>query len=59
MYILCGIFELKYFFFSYVSIDNGGECLFIVIRVLIKKLVVVENFVKLFSDSKIVILFVD
>lgn len=54
MYMLCGIFELKYFFLSYVSIVEGGECLFIVICVIIKKLVVVENVKKLLSDSKIV-----
>lgn len=54
MYILCGIFELKYFFFSYVVIEFGGECLFIVICVLIKKFVVVEMLSKLLSDSKIV-----
>lgn len=59
MYMLCGIFELKYFFLSYVVIEFGGECLFIVICVLIKKLVVVEKFSKLLSDSKIVLLLVE
>ncbi|CAH0538485.1 RNA polymerase factor sigma-54 [Vibrio marisflavi] len=48
-----GIFELKYFFSSHVSTDNGGECSSTAIRALIKKLVAAENSVKPLSDSKI------
>ncbi|MFA0088444.1 RNA polymerase factor sigma-54 [Vibrio sp. E150_011] len=48
-----GIFELKYFFSSHVSTDNGGECSSTAIRALIKKLVAVENTAKPLSDSKI------
>ncbi|MGF1774703.1 RNA polymerase factor sigma-54 [Vibrio wakamikoensis] len=48
-----GIFELKYFFSSHVSTDNGGECSSTAIRALIKKLVAVENPAKPLSDSKI------
>jgi RNA polymerase sigma-54 factor len=48
-----GIFELKYFFSSHVSTDNGGECSSTAIRALIKKLIAAENSVKPLSDSKI------
>ena len=48
-----GIFELKYFFSSHVSTDNGGECSSTAIRALIKKLIASENSVKPLSDSKI------
>lgn len=48
-----GIFELKYFFSSHVSTDNGGECSSTAIRALIKKLVAAENSAKPLSDSKI------
>ncbi len=48
-----GIFELKYFFSSHVSTDNGGECSSTAIRALIKKLVAAENIAKPLSDSKI------
>ncbi|OIQ24673.1 RNA polymerase factor sigma-54 [uncultured Vibrio sp.] len=48
-----GIFELKYFFSSHVSTDNGGECSSTAIRALIKKLVAAENTAKPLSDSKI------
>ncbi|PSW18464.1 RNA polymerase sigma-54 factor [Photobacterium sanctipauli] len=48
-----GIFELKYFFSSHVSTDNGGECSSTAIRALVKKLVAAENQVKPLSDSKI------
>lgn len=48
-----GIFELKYFFSSHVSTDNGGECSSTAIRALIKKLVAAENPAKPLSDSKI------
>lgn len=48
-----GIFELKYFFSSHVSTENGGECSSTAIRALIKKLVSAENQLKPLSDSKI------
>ena len=48
-----GIFELKYFFSSHVSTENGGECSSTAIRALIKKLVASENQQKPLSDSKI------
>lgn len=48
-----GIFELKYFFSSHVSTDNGGECSSTAIRALIKKLVAAEDTAKPLSDSKI------
>ncbi|MGO2291204.1 RNA polymerase factor sigma-54 [Pseudoalteromonas sp.] len=48
-----GIFELKYFFSSHVSTENGGECSSTAIRALIKKLVSAENSAKPLSDSKI------
>ena len=48
-----GIFELKFFFSSHVSTDNGGECSSTAIRAFIKKLVAAENAVKPLSDSKI------
>ena len=48
-----GIYELKYFFSSHVSMDNGGECSSIAIRALIKKLIANENVAKPLSDSKI------
>ncbi|OHU90778.1 MULTISPECIES: RNA polymerase factor sigma-54 [Pseudoalteromonas] len=48
-----GIFELKYFFSSHVSTENGGECSSTAIRALIKKLVAAENTAKPLSDSKI------
>ncbi|KKD60045.1 RNA polymerase factor sigma-54 [Grimontia sp. AD028] len=48
-----GIFELKYFFSSHVSTDNGGECSSTAIRALVKKLVAAENPAKPLSDSKI------
>ncbi|SDI40792.1 RNA polymerase, sigma 54 subunit, RpoN/SigL [Ferrimonas sediminum] len=47
-----GIFELKYFFSSHVSTENGGECSSTAIRALIKKLVAAENPRKPLSDSK-------
>ena len=49
-----GIFELKYFFSSHVSTENGGECSSTAIRAIIKKLVAAENRKKPLSDSKIV-----
>ncbi|MFD2178833.1 RNA polymerase factor sigma-54 [Veronia pacifica] len=48
-----GIFELKFFFSSHVSTDNGGECSSTAIRALVKKLVAAENQAKPLSDSKI------
>lgn len=48
-----GIFELKYFFSSHVSTQEGGECSSTAIRALIKKLVAAENPQKPLSDSKI------
>lgn len=54
-----GIFELKYFFSSHVSTDNGGECSSTAIRALIKKLVAAENSAKPMSDSKIAALLAD
>lgn len=47
-----GIFELKYFFSSHVSTENGGECSSTAIRALIKKLVEAEIPAKPLSDSK-------
>lgn len=47
-----GIFELKYFFSSHVSTENGGECSSTAIRSLIKKLILAENPAKPLSDSK-------
>lgn len=49
-----GIFELKFFFSSHVSTENGGECSSTAIRALIKKLVAAENPAKPLSDSKMV-----
>lgn len=54
-----GIFELKYFFSSHVSTDNGGECSATAIRAIIKKLVLAENPRKPLSDSKIANILVD
>ncbi|EWH09128.1 RNA polymerase sigma-54 factor [Catenovulum agarivorans DS-2] len=54
-----GIFELKYFFSSHVSTENGGECSSTAIRALIKKLISAENTAKPLSDSKIAELLAD
>ncbi len=54
-----GIFELKFFFSSHVSTDNGGECSSTAIRALIKKLIAAENAAKPLSDSKITDLLAD
>ncbi len=54
-----GIFELKYFFSSHVSTNNGGECSSTAIRAMIKKLIATENTTKPFSDSKIANLLAD
>lgn len=48
-----GIFELKYFFSSHVSTDEGGECSSTAIRAMIKKLIAGETPKKPLSDSKI------
>ena len=48
-----GIFELKYFFSSHVSTENGGECSSTAIRALIKKLIAAEIVSKPLSDNKI------
>lgn len=48
-----GIFELKYFFSSHVSTDEGGECSSTAIRAMIKKLIAGETAKKPLSDSKI------
>lgn len=54
-----GIFELKYFFSSHVSTENGGECSSTAIRALIKKLVAAEKPSKPLSDSKMTELLAD
>ncbi len=48
-----GIFELKYFFSSHVSTNEGGECSSTAIRAMIKKLIAAETPKKPLSDSKI------
>lgn len=48
-----GIFELKYFFSSHVSTDEGGECSSTAIRAMIRKLITAETPKKPLSDSKI------
>lgn len=54
-----GIFELKYFFSSHVSTENGGECSSTAIRALIKKLIGAEKPSKPLSDSKMAELLAD
>jgi RNA polymerase sigma-54 factor len=48
-----GIYELKYFFSSHVTTNNGGECSSTAIRAVIKKLIAEENPRKPLSDNKI------
>ena len=48
-----GIYELKYFFSSHVSSDDGGECSSTAVRAMIRKLIQSENPGKPFSDDKI------
>jgi RNA polymerase sigma-54 factor len=48
-----GIFELKYFFSSHVSNNEGEDKSSTAIRAMIKKLVAEENNAKPLSDSKI------
>ncbi|WP_367299957.1 RNA polymerase factor sigma-54 [Hafnia alvei] len=54
-----GIFELKYFFSSHVSTEDGGEASSTAIRALVKKLVAAENPAKPLSDSKLATLLAD
>jgi RNA polymerase sigma-54 factor len=54
-----GLFELKYFFSSYVGTTCGGEASSIAIRAKIKKLVADENSRKPLSDNAISILLKD
>lgn len=53
MYTPRGTYELKYFFSSHVSTENGGEFSSTAIRALIKELISTENPRKPLSDSKI------
>ena len=48
-----GVFELKYFFSSHVSTEDGGECSSTAIRALLKQLIAEENPGKPLSDSKL------
>lgn len=48
-----GIFELKYFFSSHVSMASGEQCSATAIRALIKKMIAEETPDKPLSDSKI------
>lgn len=48
-----GIFELKYFFSSHVSTNEGGECSSTAIRAMIKKMIAQEDTKKPLSDNKI------
>jgi RNA polymerase sigma-54 factor len=48
-----GLYELKYFFGSHVSTDNGGACSSTAIRALIKQLVAAENVKKPLSDGQL------
>ncbi|MFE8072112.1 RNA polymerase factor sigma-54 [Marinobacteraceae bacterium S3BR75-40.1] len=48
-----GVYELKYFFSSHVSTEEGGECSSTAIRAMIKKLISVESPKKPLSDNKI------
>jgi RNA polymerase sigma-54 factor len=54
-----GVFELKYFFSSHVSNDDGSEHSSTAIRALIKRLVAEEDSRKPLSDAKIVTLLAD
>ena len=53
MHTTRGIFELKYFFSSHVSTEEGGECSSTAIRAIIKKFIANENSKKPLSDNKI------
>jgi len=48
-----GIFELKYFFSSHVSTEQGGACSSTAIRAFIRKLIGAERAERPLSDSKI------
>lgn len=48
-----GIYELKYFFSSHVSTDEGGECSSTAIRAMIRKLINEEESRKPLSDNRI------
>lgn len=48
-----GIFELKYFFSSHVSTNDGGAASSTAIRAVIKKMIAAENTTKPLSDNKI------
>ena len=48
-----GLYELKYFFGSHVSTDNGGACSSTAIRALIKQLVAAESSKKPLSDGQL------
>ncbi|MGA1371405.1 MAG: RNA polymerase factor sigma-54 [Pseudomonadales bacterium] len=54
MYTPRGIFELKYFFSSHVSNNDGGEVSSTAIRALIRRLTAEENPRKPLSDQKLV-----
>ena len=54
-----GLFELKYFFSSYVNTTSGGEASSTAIRAKIKKLVAEENPRKPLSDNAIAIMLKD
>jgi len=48
-----GLYELKYFFGSHVSTDNGGACSSTAIRALIKQLIAAEGGKKPLSDGQL------
>ena len=48
-----GLYELKYFFGSHVSTDNGGACSSTAIRALIKQLIAAESGRKPLSDGQL------
>ncbi|OZA31186.1 MAG: RNA polymerase factor sigma-54 [Hydrogenophilales bacterium 17-61-9] len=48
-----GLYELKYFFGSHVSTDNGGACSSTAIRALIKQLIAAEGSKKPLSDGQL------
>ena len=54
-----GIYELKYFFSSYVNTDGGGECSSTAIRAMIKKIIRSEPVEKPLSDNKLTALLQD
>jgi RNA polymerase sigma-54 factor len=48
-----GLYELKYFFGSHVSTDNGGACSSTAIRALIKQMIAAESGKKPLSDGQL------